>query len=129
MKKQIIFDFYKTIYNPDSKKLYRGILPVLKTLSIEYSLILVSTTNKERISQINKLLPRGLFTKIILCQEKSFELFRKLSLESDKTIIIGDKTEEEIFFGQKLNLKTIQVNPQAENPCLTILKLIRRNNQ
>lgn len=125
MKKQIIFDFYRTLYNPETNKLFRGILPLLKQLSNEYRLVLISTASSKRTEEVKNFIPKGLFAKIVLCAEKNLKNFKLLSLDYKETIIIGDRIEEEILIGQRLRLRTVQVNPGQENPSKTIKKALK----
>jgi FMN phosphatase YigB (HAD superfamily) len=122
MNRQIIFDFYNTLYNPKTKKMFRGSFVLLKKLSQDYKLILVTTFSPERVDILVKLNLDNFFSKIIICPQKNQSIFKKLKRQSNETIVIGDREEEEIAFGLNLGLTVIKVNPNLENPTITIRK-------
>lgn len=121
MKKIIIFDFNKTIYNPYEGCLYRGTYSLLQRLNKNYYLILVTTASPSRSINIQKLKLNKYFKKIIIVRRKNLNLYRNLSI-AKKTILIGDNLKEEIRIGKKLKLKTILINALLENPIRTIKK-------
>ncbi|OGM11505.1 hypothetical protein A2Z22_00450 [Candidatus Woesebacteria bacterium RBG_16_34_12] len=122
MIKLIIFDFYKTLYNPKTNSLYRGTYSILKILSSKYSLVLISSSNYRRKLLISRLDIKKYFKKVIVVNQKTESVYRKLKPQMIQTLIIGDRTEEEILFGKNLGCKTLQVNPDIENPIETIKK-------
>lgn len=126
MKKQIIFDFYNTLYNPKTEKLFKGSLTLLSKLKRKYRFVLVTTYSPKRLNQIAGLKLISLFQLIIICPKKDINIFKDLSIGFDETIIIGDRKEEEIFFAEKLNLRFLLVNPKLKNPYGVINKSIKR---
>jgi FMN phosphatase YigB (HAD superfamily) len=123
MKKQILFDFYRTLYDPKTEGLYSGVKKLLKILDENYDLFLISTGNDQRRNLIKKLEIDQYFIKVIICTEKKLDIFSQIL--NKNTLIIGDRYEEEIIIGKKLNAKIIQVFPEIENPVLKIRKELK----
>lgn len=121
MKKIIILDFNKTIYNPYEGCLYRGTYSLLQKLNKNYYLILVTTASPSRFKDIQNLNLNKYFKKIFIVRRKNLSLYRNISI-AKTTILIGDNLKEEIRIGNKLKLKTIIINALLENPIKTIRK-------
>ncbi len=127
MKKQIIFDFYNTLYNPKTEKIFWGGFALLKNLSKQYSLVLITTGSKDRANQLQNFSGIKYFTKVILCKKKTFSMYRKLIKRPYLTIIIGDRPEEEIAFGKILNTRTLLVKSSVENPVISIKRFLKES--
>lgn len=123
--KTIVFDFYQTLYDPKLDSLYRGSISVLKKLKSKYKLILISTRSPDRQNQISKLEIESYFEKIILCPSKKLAIFKQIIKNPANTIIIGDNPQEEIQIGILLKCQTLKVNPNSENPAVTIRKFLK----
>ncbi len=121
MKKTIIFDFNKTIYDPYEGCLYRGSYSLLQKLNKNYYLILVTTYSPSRYLEIEKFKLNKYFTKIFIVKRKNLNLYKNLSLKKP-AILIGDNLKEEIRIGKKLKFKVIIINALLENPIKTIRK-------
>lgn len=108
--KILIFDFYRTLYNPEKEGLEKSSKKVLKTLlKSGFELCLVSQ-GKEREDLIKKLNLEKYFSKILLSSEKSLEDFKKLvtgEVEKKASFVVGDRVKKEIKFGNLLELKTV----------------------
>jgi FMN phosphatase YigB (HAD superfamily) len=126
MIKDIIFDFYKTLYNPEDKSLYRGITTLLKKLSKRYKLILVSTGEVNRRKKIQKLGIDKYFKEVIVCEQKTFNDYAKIISSPTRTLIIGDCIEEEIKIGKKIKCNTLLINSKKENPTKTIKRYLQK---
>lgn len=125
MEKQIIFDFYNTLYNPKTGKLFRGVYKLLSDLRKNYRLCLITTTSKDREEQINRLKIKKYFAKIILCQGKTITIFKKVTKQFPNTIVVGDREEEELLIAKSLQLEAILINSFLENPCFSIRKSLK----
>lgn len=124
MRKVIIFDFYNTLYNPKTGRLFRGSISLLKKLSNRYRLILVTTYSSERKKQIQNLRIMQFFNPTVICRIKTMLVYQKIISQFQSYLIIGDNLEEEIAIGRKLSVDTLVVDPSLENPILTIKKYI-----
>jgi len=108
--KAIIFDFSRTLYNPETKGLYDNALQCLENLSKEYTLFLVVKGEDDRRQQIHSLDIERFFKFISIKKEKSVDQFNECQnmLDSDtKWFAIGDRTRKEIKFGNECGMTTI----------------------
>lgn len=129
MKPQIIFDFHNTLYDPQTKKLFRGTRAMLYQLKQGYRLTLITTKSPSRASQIARSGLKPYFSKVVICSQKSTRIFQELSKNTGDTIVVGDNLAEELIIAQSLNLPAIRVNSQLENPIQTISnKLLKKGN-
>lgn len=107
MKKIIIFDFNRTLYDPEQERIMPEALTILEYLSSKnYELILVSRAVQNRKVLINKLGITPYFNKIIIANNKSLKLFNKI-IGAKPTVIIGDRVKTEITLGNQLGATTI----------------------
>lgn len=124
MIKQIIFDYYNTLFDPKSGSLFDGTETLLTTLLKRGSeLNLITTESKNRLIEIKQIRIDKYFTKIIISKKKTKSIFANIIYDPSKTLIIGDRIEEEIKIGKSLKTKVLLVNPLNENPIDTINKL------
>lgn len=106
---KIIFDYNRTIFNPDTNNLYDGVLGVLNKLSASHDLFLVSKYESRRKDTINKLGINDYFKKVILVKEKTLDIFSSLT-EGDKNVfVVGDRVKGEIYLGNLLGFKTVWI--------------------
>lgn len=110
-KDLVIFDFYRTLYDPETKKLEPKALEVLRFLkSRNFDLVLVSTGKKERKVKIRELGLNNFFSEIIIPAYKSLKIFKKI-IEKRKNIkkvlMIGDRIKSEIKIGNTLGCVTV----------------------
>ncbi|MBU1037246.1 HAD hydrolase-like protein [Patescibacteria group bacterium] len=112
MKKIIIFDFNRTIYDPESRDLIVDARLVLRTLLKRgFDLYLISRAENSRKKLIDELGVIQYFTKIIIVKEKNKRIFQKIIAEKNvdlqSSFIIGDRIKKEIIIGNILGLQTI----------------------
>ena len=111
MKKLIIFDFNRTLFDPDAGKLFDSALEVLRALKDSGArLFLIGKGMKERENLIYDLGLDRFFEKIILKEEKEigdFEMIRKLAEEGDELFSVGDRIKKEITLSNLCGFKTI----------------------
>ena len=109
----IIFDWKRTLYDPESKKLIDGTLNILKFLTIKWSkVILIGKGGDEMYQEVKRLKAEEYFSKIIFQEgKKDMKVFSEfVSIKNPKlTMIIGDRVQSEIEIGNKLNTTTIWI--------------------
>jgi len=143
MIKGIIFDFNRTLYNPESGALEPGAKEVLEYLS-RYKLCLISKKSTEdRESLIRDLGIVDCFLDIQVIegnkQEAHFQrCLEKMQLVAQEVAVVGDRIREEIKLGNKMGMTTFwyqngkfaQEVPRGEfeNPNYTIIKLDELRN-
>jgi len=88
-------------------------------------LVLITTNSNDRLNQINRLKIKPFFNEVIICTKKTPEIFEETinkystMLRKIKTVVIGDRLEEEIKIGRKLKTMIVCVKNVA-NPNLLI---------
>jgi FMN phosphatase YigB (HAD superfamily) len=114
MIKGIIFDFNRTLYDPDTQQLTPGVLKILDTLIKDgYKLCLLSKKTKdERREQIAQLGLDKYFLNIQVVEGEKTEsnlqeCTRIMNTTYSQTAIVGDRVKSEIRLGNILGMKTI----------------------
>ena len=114
MIKGIIFDFNRTVYDPETSELTKGVLGLLYRLVAQrYRLCLISKkTAEDRAEQISELGLDKYFVDIQVIEgnktEQNFErCMQVMSLDASEIAVVGDRTREEIRLGKKFGMRTI----------------------
>jgi putative hydrolase of the HAD superfamily len=138
MNKIIIFDFNRTLFDPEKQALVSGCVEMLKALGAQnFNLHLISMAAESRADLIKNLGLDAFFQTITICEKKTVGLFRKIietaPTSVSQSFVVGDRVTKEISFGNALGLNTIwyrngkfaQENPQAptEYPTYTVTSL------
>lgn len=105
----IIFDFNRTLFDPESKKLFPGVIDMLTKLKNDNRLILITRKEGQREDLIEKLGLKELFERIVLTDKKTVEAFTSLIAKNDRTIVVGDRLVDEITIGNQLGCTTIHL--------------------
>ena len=109
----IIFDWKRTLYDPDSKKLIKDVLRLLKFLKKKNAnIVLIGKGGEEMYKEVSRLKIKKYFTKIIFQKgEKEKNLFIPfISKKYPKsTIIVGDRIRSEIEIGNQLKAFTVWI--------------------
>ncbi|MEY3783946.1 MAG: hypothetical protein RLZZ230_268 [Candidatus Parcubacteria bacterium] len=106
---KIIFDYNRTLLNPETDSLYQGTFELLKKLSPKNELYLVSKNEPGRRERLEELNIAQFFNKINFVDKKTTALFKELVGDSSEVIVIGDRVKEEISIGNQLGMITIWV--------------------
>lgn len=114
MKKIIIFDFNRTLYDPDNDRLMCDARFVLRTLIRRgFLLYLVSRAGQSRKELIEGLGIGQYFSRIIIAKEKSKKDFQKIiaggAIDLDLSFVVGDRVKQEIRIGNLLGMQTAWV--------------------
>ena len=112
MKEIIIFDFNRTLYDPDADKLISGAKFVLRILCRRgFSLYLISRAGKSRRALIRSLGIEHYFSRVIVAKEKSKKDFKRIvaskTVDRHSSFVVGDRVRKEIRIGNELGLQTI----------------------
>lgn len=108
MKRKIIFDFNRTLFDPESLSLDDQAVNVLTKLRDKgFDLYLISHgLEGERL--IEELGIKNFFKKAVFVEEKNKEVFKDLVGENVRNVIIvGDRVGHEIKIGNLLGFKTV----------------------
>ena len=114
MRKIIIFDFTRTIYDPDNDRIIPGTKFVLRTLLRRgFTLYLVSSAGRSRKKWIANLIGEY-FSGLVVKQEKTRKDFERLvmrkKVDRNMSFVIGDRRDIEINIGNSLGVQTIWIN-------------------
>lgn len=113
MKRTVIFDFNRTLYNPETGSLLPGAKFALRTLVRRgFRLVLISRAGKDRKMLVKKLGLKPYFAKIIICRHKGLAVFQKIikgGSSDSGSFVVGDRVRQEIALGNRLGLTTIWV--------------------
>lgn len=113
MIKNIIFDWKRTLYNPDEMALISGakeLLDLVKEKNIP--MILIGKGGEDMESELERLKMKNYFSEVFFQEgDKDIELFKKyVDVNNPKsTIIIGDRVRSELQIGNILGATTIWV--------------------
>ncbi|MBP6883565.1 MAG: HAD hydrolase-like protein [Microgenomates group bacterium] len=133
---RIIFDWKRTLYDPDSQKLCEGAVELLKYLSLQkIDLVLVGKGQPNTIQDVIRLGLSQYFSKIFFVGTlKSKDIFSPFITNPPlDTYVVGDRIRSEIILGKELGTTTVWIRlgkfadevPQTpeEEPSLTFSSL------
>lgn len=106
---KIIFDYNRTLFNPEADSLYQGVVELLQDLSRNNYLYLISRNEPGRKDRLEELGIKNYFQDIVFVEEKTPQTFRALVHKGERVLVIGDRVKEEIFLGNQLGFITIWV--------------------
>lgn len=104
---KIIFDYNRTIFNPDVQSLYPGVVDLLSFLSLYHDLYLISKNEPGREDKLDSLNIKNFFKEIVFVEEKTIEVFKTITKTHEEVLIVGDRVQGEITIGNKLNFITV----------------------
>lgn len=113
MINSVIFDWKRTLYDPDNDVLIDGTIVLLNYLKKnKIQLILIGKGGPEMHDAVSRLKVKNYFSEIIFQEgKKTKEQFMKFidPVESKNTIFIGDRVKSELLLGNQLGATTIWV--------------------
>lgn len=110
--KLIIFDFNRTLYDPDRGEMVEGAKLILeKYFKSKIKMVLVSRMEKARKDMVKEMDLVKYFSDILFVMEKNEKLFKSLleKYNSKKVYVVGDYLYEEIRSGNINNMETIWI--------------------
>lgn len=109
----IIFDWKRTLYDPDKKELIDGALDLLKFIHKKgIKIILIGKGGEDMKEEVKRLQVGDYFFKIVFCdQAKDIEIYRPyITKQNPKdTLFIGDRIHSELEVGKKLGATTVWI--------------------
>ncbi|MEK7105541.1 MAG: HAD hydrolase-like protein [Patescibacteria group bacterium] len=108
----IIWDWNRTLFNPETKMLYLDALVVLEALHAAGCVqVLVSKCEASGIEDIRRLVPSKIFVKASIISKKTLWTFLKLAIRyrRSKHYVIGDRVRGEILYGNVSGCKTVWI--------------------
>lgn len=111
MIKAVIFDFNRTLFDPEKDKLFPGVKVLLSKLKKNYKLALISQKEDGRLVKISKLGLNNNFAFINLTTDKTAGELKKccelLNVEPEEVLVVGDRVRGEIVLGNQLGATTV----------------------
>lgn len=108
--KAVIFDFNRTLYDPETGSFIKGAIASLDALKKDGMLLfLIGKGSNERANLINELGLHRYFDEIIVKEEKDLADFQYLKKKYSGAdfYVFGDRVKKEIRFGNECGFKTI----------------------
>jgi FMN phosphatase YigB (HAD superfamily) len=135
--KAVIFDFNRTIYDPETDQLTPGAKEVLDSLKAEGVLLfLIARGSEDRRKRIEELGLLPYFERVVVNEDKSANSFRSCSEQcppGTEIFAVGDRVRREIRLANESGMTTIwyrsgkfaNEEPQdtSEKPAFTISTL------
>ena len=109
--KAVIFDYNRTLFDPDKDALYPEVIEVLGGLKKTVLMALIAKGDANRMEKIRNLGLLKYFKLVIINQEKSVADFEKcvkeLGLPAKDIFVVGDRVNEEIRCGKSIGAVTV----------------------
>ncbi len=106
---KIIFDYNRTIFDPETGTLFLGVFDMLLRLAKSNELFLVSRNEPGREDVLDSFNIKKFFKRIEFTDNKNEELFLSMIGKDKNVMIVGDSIKGEITLGNKLKLITVRV--------------------
>lgn len=109
----IIFDFNRTLFDPEKKQLFEDVFAFLEKLSKKYKLALISFATRvpERKKIIHSLSLEKYFYKVLVASEKKPKHFKDcakaLDCKLNEILVLGDRVKSEIKIANKLGMISV----------------------
>src|SRR3989338_34903 len=112
MIKAIIFDYYRTLYNPEEKEVSKETFQLLQRLKEKgLRLALISKKEQGREKEIKVSPFFSFFSFVCFCEEKKVTdletACRVLKVSKEEAIVVGDREKKEITVGNQAGIKTV----------------------
>lgn len=108
--KGMIFDFMRTLYDPETDSLVEGVYELLDTLhKKDWYIVLISRNEGQRDQLLDKYGIRKYFDEVYFVPEKTQKLFNHIveCMGQREIYVVGDRIYDEIYFGNQSGCKTI----------------------
>jgi FMN phosphatase YigB (HAD superfamily) len=117
MQKVILFDWGRTLYDPETKDLFPGVTTLLGTLSLRYALAIVCLATdgdyerRRRVMRESGIEP--LFRGIYMADEGKDELYeralKELGYRAEDAVVVDDRAVRGIRWGAQRGAQTVWV--------------------
>jgi len=113
--KVLIFDLDNTIMTYDEELPSDDVVDLFKKLSDDFQIFIASNNLKEKVRKIGQYLNVQAYYRVFKPTKRIQKLLlRKYDIKMNEVAIIGDQIMTDVFVGNRLNMKTILVDPLGE---------------
>lgn len=106
----VIFDWKRTLYDPDTQTLLPGVQHLLSMLHAQQiKTILVGKGSDEMYAEVDRLGVKNYFSAVIFQPEKKNLNIIKKYFPEEELVVIGDRVRSEIALGNEMGAKTIWI--------------------
>lgn len=107
----VIFDWKRTLYDPDTKELIEGALNLLKFIkSKNIPMILIGKGGDDMNDEVDRLGVGDYFDEVVFAEgEKDPQVFAKYAKDPKNSLFIGDRVRSELEIGNRLGATTVWV--------------------
>jgi FMN phosphatase YigB (HAD superfamily) len=106
---KIIFDYNRTIFNPDKNEFYPGVFELISDLYNKHELFLISKVEPNRKEVLDNFGISNFFKRIIFTDNKSAEIFKEITGVDNNVVVVGDRVRGEITIGNQLGYITVWI--------------------
>ncbi|MDO8561857.1 MAG: HAD family hydrolase [bacterium] len=123
----VIFDWGRTLHDPETDALFRGVPELIAELSRRYTLALVSLARRLPANERRRVIEESgiahFFKLVFVTEEDKNEMYEKvlseLNVEPAKAIVVDDRTIRGVAWGNRRGATTIWLRQgkfAAESP-------------
>ncbi len=109
--KLVVFDFNRTIYDPEKGRVIEGAINVLEKLLPKFPMVLYCKTGDGRGEKIKELGIEKYFKRMVFVEKKSprdlLKLAKEFNIGPGEILVIGDRVRSEIAAAKQAGCKTI----------------------
>lgn len=105
----IIFDFNRTLFDPESGSLYEGTEEILEKYTNTHDLFLISLREGDRQTLLQELNIGNYFAETFFVNEKTREVFETIGKGYQTVFVVGDRIASEITLGNQCGYTTIWI--------------------
>lgn len=107
----VIFDWKRTLYDPEVQTLTDGVMPLLNHFKKKnIKMVLVGKGGDDMRQEVERLGVKEFFSKIVFAEgEKDSNVFSRYIEDPQKTLFIGDRVRSELEIGKKLGAVTVWI--------------------
>ena len=106
----ILFDFNRTLFDPEKQELCDGALPLLSALEESgATLYVLSRIEVGRPALLDSLGIRRYFVEVLFVEDKRSAIQKIVTEASDTTYVVGDHLHDEIRIGNTCGARTVWV--------------------
>ncbi|MFH2018411.1 MAG: HAD hydrolase-like protein [bacterium] len=136
MSQLIIFDWNRTLFDPDAQAVYPEASVLLGALKNNTIVLISRGVSSDPRLFLGRMGLIDVFSEIIVTKKKTTQLFRRIKIKNSATSfwVIGDKLDSEIACGNRAGFTTIRVrqgkfaetlpNTPDEQPCFEVGSLL-----